>query len=60
MDTDAVKIFALIAFRDEETHLPGLLSHLRDYVDGFIGFDDCSTDKSFEIASSEPKMTGLF
>jgi hypothetical protein len=54
------KIFALIAFRDEERYLPGLLSHLRDFVDGFIGFDDCSVDSSFEIASHEPKMIGLF
>jgi glycosyltransferase involved in cell wall biosynthesis len=59
-DISELKIFALIAFRDESKHLPGLLSHLRDYVDGFIGFDDCSTDNSFEIASTEPKMVGLF
>ncbi|HWF20373.1 MAG TPA: glycosyltransferase family 2 protein [Verrucomicrobiae bacterium] len=50
------KIFALIAFRDEEQHLPGLLSHLRDYVDGFVGFDDCSLDHSAKIARGEPKM----
>ena len=54
------RILALIAFRDEETHLPGLFSHLRDYVDGFVAFDDCSTDRSAEIARAEPKMVELF
>ena len=54
------RILALIAFRDEEKHLPGLFSHLRNYVDGFIAFDDCSTDRSMEIARAEPKMVELF
>lgn len=54
------KILALIAFRDEEKLLPGLFSHLRDYVDGFVGFDDCSTDRSAEIARTEPKMLECF
>jgi len=53
------RIIALIAFRDEEQHLPGLFSHLRDYVDGFIAFDDCSMDGSREIARKEPKMIRL-
>lgn len=53
------KIFALIAFRDEEKHLPGMFSHLRDYVDGFIAFNDCSSDRSIEIAEAEPKMIRL-
>ena len=54
------KILAVIAFRDEEKHLPGLFSHLRDYVDGFVAFDDCSTDRSADIARAEPKMAGYF
>lgn len=49
-------ILALISFRDEERHLPGLLSHLRDYVDGFVAFDDCSVDRSADIARKEPRM----
>ena len=53
------EILALIAFRDEERLLPGFFSHLRDYVDGFIGFNDCSTDRSAEIARAEPKMVEL-
>lgn len=53
------KIFALIAFRDEEKHLPGMFSHLRNYVDGFVAFNDCSTDRSAEIAEAEPKMIQL-
>jgi glycosyltransferase involved in cell wall biosynthesis len=53
------KIFALIAFRDEEQHLPGMFSHLRDYVDGFVAFNDCSSDRSAEIARAEPKMIHL-
>ena len=56
----ASKILAVIAFRDEEKHLPGLFSHLRDYVDGFIALSDCSTDRSLEIAQAEPKMLELF
>jgi hypothetical protein len=54
------RILALIAFRDEEKHLPGLFSHLRDYVDGFVAFNDCSTDRSGQIAGAEPKMIELF
>ena len=56
---NSLNIFALIAFRDEEQHLPGLFSHLRDYVDGFVTFDDCSSDQSFTIAEAEPKMIRL-
>lgn len=56
----APKVIALIAFRDEEKHLPGLFSHLRNYVDAFIAFDDNSSDTSFQIAEREPKMLGLF
>ena len=54
------RVFGIIAFRNEEKHLPGLLSHVRDYVDGFIAFDDCSTDSSFAIARNEQKMLGIF
>jgi glycosyltransferase involved in cell wall biosynthesis len=54
------KKIAVIAFRNEEKHLSGLFSHLSDYVDGFVAFDDCSTDNSFEIARQEPKMVGVF
>jgi hypothetical protein len=39
--------------------LPGFFSHLREFVDGFVAFDDCSTDKSFAIAEAEPKMVRL-
>ena len=37
-----------------------MFSHLRDYVDGFVAFDDCSTDRSAEIARAEPKMVEFF
>lgn len=60
MPINSGRILALIAFRDEERHLPGLFSHLRDYVDGFIAFNDCSVDKSRDIAEREPKMVRLF
>src|ERR1035438_7611230 len=54
------KILALIAFRDEEKPLPGFFSHLRDYVNGFIAFNDCSSDRSLEIARAERKMVDVF
>jgi hypothetical protein len=57
--TKRLKIFALIAFRDEKRHLPGFFSHLRNYIDGFIAFNDCSTDNSMKIAQAEPKMVHL-
>lgn len=53
------EILALIAFRDEERQLPGFFAHLRDYVDGFVGFNDCSRDGSMAIAGAEPKMLDL-
>jgi len=54
------KILALIAFRDEEKLLPGFFSHLREFVAGFLAFDDCSTDQSTKIARNEPGMLEFF
>lgn len=50
------KIVALIAFRNEELFLPGCLHHLRDFVDEIICLDDCSTDRSPDIAGAEQKV----
>ena len=34
---------------NEEKYLPGFFKHLREYVDGFIVLDDCSTDDTAEV-----------
>jgi len=50
------EVVALIAVRDEERYLHGFFQHLRDFVDGFIVFDDNSTDRSEELIRREPKV----
>lgn len=47
------KITALLAFQNEERHLPGFFSHLRPYVAEFIVFDDNSSDSSPDIARAQ-------
>lgn len=51
-----MKIITLLIFRNESRYLPGYFRHLRDYVDGFICFDDASTDNSLAIVKAEPKV----
>lgn len=51
----SVKVVALLAFRDEESYLPGFFAHLRDHVAEFIVFDDNSRDESLAIAQSQPR-----
>jgi hypothetical protein len=52
-------IVTLIAIRNEEQYLEGYFRHLRDFVDGFIVFDDNSTDNSLSIISAEPKVLSV-
>ncbi len=53
------KVVALLAFRDEESYLPGFFAHLREYVAEFIVLDDGSQDRSLEIAQSQPDTRAL-
>jgi glycosyltransferase involved in cell wall biosynthesis len=53
------KVVALLAFRDEESYLPGFFAHLRNYVAEFIVLDDNSQDRSLEIARSQPNTQVL-
>jgi hypothetical protein len=52
-------VVALIAIRNEERYLEGYFRHLRDFVDGFIVFDDNSTDRSLAIVKAERKVLAL-
>ena len=53
------KLIAIIAVKNEEKYLSGFFKHLREYVDGFIVLDDCSTDKTRSIIQNEPKVLSL-
>lgn len=46
------KICCISSVHNEERYLPGFLSHIRNYVDGFIFFNDRSNDKTSQILSS--------
>jgi glycosyltransferase involved in cell wall biosynthesis len=54
-----VRIFCLIAVRNEEGYLPGFLHHIRDHVDGIIALDDCSTDRTAEILQSDDRVVSI-
>jgi glycosyltransferase involved in cell wall biosynthesis len=54
-----VRIFCLIAVRNEEGYLPGFLHHIRDHVDGIVALDDCSTDRSVEILQRETRVASI-
>jgi hypothetical protein len=54
-----MKIFCLIAVRDEERDLPGFLAHIRDHVDGILALDDCSTDATAAILKNEPRVISV-
>lgn len=53
------KLVAIIAVKNEEKYLPGFFKHLREFVDGFIVLDDCSTDKTRAIVQTEQKVLSL-
>jgi glycosyltransferase involved in cell wall biosynthesis len=54
-----MKVFCLIAVRNEERYLPGFLHHMRDAVDGIIALDDCSTDGTPAILRGEPRVVSI-
>lgn len=54
-----MKVFSLIAVRNEERYLPGFLHHMRDAVDGIVALDDCSTDRTREILGNEPRVVSI-
>lgn len=54
-----MKIFCLIAVRNEERYLPGFLHHMRDAVDGIVALDDCSTDRTRAILGAEPRVVSI-
>ena len=51
---DRPRLLALIAYRDEERFLPGLLENLAAQVDGLIALDDGSSDGSTELLRGHP------
>jgi hypothetical protein len=50
------ELIALIAIRNEERYLEGYFRHLREFVDGFIVFNDNSSDGSPALIKREPKV----
>jgi glycosyltransferase involved in cell wall biosynthesis len=52
----AREVIALIAVRDEERYLEDYFRHLREFVDGFIVFDDNSSDRSPALIKREAKV----
>jgi Glycosyl transferase family 2 len=48
------RLLALVAYRDEERFLPGLLENLMPQVDGLIALDDGSCDGSTELLRDHP------
>ncbi len=48
------RLLALVAYRDEERFLPGLLENLALQVDGLVALDDGSSDGSSELLRDHP------
>ena len=48
------RILGLVAFRNEERFLPGLLENLETQVDGLVALDDGSVDGSAELVREHP------
>ena len=53
------RVLGLLAFRDEQRFLPGLLENLAAHVDGLIVLDDGSTDGSTELLRDHPLVVEL-
>lgn len=50
------KIIGLTRIRNEELIIKDTLDELSKFVDGIIVYNDCSTDKTYEICISHPKV----
>jgi hypothetical protein len=53
------RVLALVAFRDEERFVPGLLENLATQVDGVVALDDGSTDGSADLLRDHPLVVEL-
>lgn len=51
-----IKLYAVIAVKNEALYMQGFFDHLREYVDGFIVLDDGSTDDTPDIIRKERKV----
>jgi len=54
-----MRIFCLIAVRDEERYLPGFLKHMAPHVTGIIALDDCSGDQTLRILENDPGVVSV-
>ncbi len=53
------EILCVMCFYNEERNLASCIRHLAPFVDGFVLFDDASTDASAEIAADAPRLRRL-
>lgn len=54
--TRRVRLIALLAVRNEMSHLPGFLANVSPHIDGIMALDDGSTDGSGDLLRSHPKV----
>lgn len=53
------EIIAVLCVYNEELNIEGCLTHLSDYVDKIIIFDDKSTDNTIQLAKKYPKVVKI-
>ena len=54
-----IRLFALLAFRNERRFLPGWLANVLPEVDGVVALDDGSSDGSSELLADQPALLTL-
>jgi hypothetical protein len=54
-----VRLYALLAFRNEIRYLPGWFANVAPHVDGVLALDDGSDDGSTELVRSHPSVLEL-